>query len=34
MDVIPKPFDPDFLLAIVANCLSGLARRDGSARAA
>ena len=34
MDVIPKPFDADFLLAIVENCLSGRARRDDSERAA
>jgi DNA-binding NtrC family response regulator len=23
MDVVPKPFDPDALLTIVANCLAG-----------
>jgi two-component system, chemotaxis family, chemotaxis protein CheY len=28
MDVVAKPFDPDFLLAVVENCLSGRARRD------
>jgi two-component system, chemotaxis family, chemotaxis protein CheY len=34
MDVVPKPFDPDFLLAVVENCLSGRARRDESEQAA
>jgi DNA-binding response OmpR family regulator len=28
MDVVAKPFDPDFLLAVVENCLLGRARRD------
>jgi two-component system chemotaxis response regulator CheY len=28
MDDVPKPFDPDFLLAVVENCLLGRARRD------
>jgi two-component system chemotaxis response regulator CheY len=31
MDVVAKPFDPDFLLAIVENCLSGRAHRDDPA---
>jgi two-component system, chemotaxis family, chemotaxis protein CheY len=31
MDVVAKPFDPDFLLAVVENCLSGRARRDDPA---
>ena len=34
MAVVPKPFHPDFLLAVVDNCLSGRARRDDPERAA
>src|SRR3984893_6501587 len=30
MDIIPKPFDADFLLAIVDSCLAGQARASGS----
>jgi two-component system chemotaxis response regulator CheY len=34
MDVVPKPFDLDQLLAIVENCLAGPERRDNSGHAA
>jgi two-component system chemotaxis response regulator CheY len=34
MDVVPKPFDLDQLLAIVENCLAGPERRDNSDHAA
>jgi two-component system, chemotaxis family, chemotaxis protein CheY len=30
MDVVPKPFDPDFLLAIVEACLARQVRASGS----
>jgi DNA-binding NtrC family response regulator len=34
MDVVPKPFDPDALLTVVASCLAGRSHRDNPGQVA